>query len=473
MAGRLRTMLERAADAELTARRELKAAEDRITELTRQVDDAAARMSTLETELAARLPYPTRERALQQIRGLADRLDEQRRVAADAPEADLAAERTRLVQRTRDAHDLSAALETRTTTSGLLTSASATVEATAARPWEPYLLPAAIAIGGLVVAVALLLANASPVAVIVIAVGALALAGALAYLRRPTGVADVERVRGQLEEQLSAADTSIAHLGPALDLGSEATAMNVDRLLTTLDDERRDLEGEEARRDRAIAATQEVERLTSEVATIAQGAGLPAAPGPTDLEAFGEAIEAHRATANRLTGLQEQASGLRATLATVETRRAELVTTVGEREAEAAAASNTWQEWLGAHDLDPSYDRETAARVIDAVTAAKATVMAMRTLETRHDAQVVERESFETRVADLADLLPAGVAADADPDGAAVLLAATPRQRGRGRTRQGRARADAGRAGGGAHAGGGGTCGSDGWPGRLPGGAWA
>ena len=89
MAGRLRTMLDRAAEAEATARRELKAAEDRIAELTGQVDDAAARMSTLETELAARLPYATRERALQQIRGLADRLDEQRRIAADAPEADL------------------------------------------------------------------------------------------------------------------------------------------------------------------------------------------------------------------------------------------------------------------------------------------------------------------------------------------------------------------------------------------------
>ena len=254
---------------------------------------------------------------------------------------------------------------------------------------------------------ALLLANASPVAVIVVAVGALALAGVLAYLRRPAGVADVERVRGQLEEQLAAADASIAHLGPALDLGGEPTAADVDRLLATLDDERRVLEGEEARRDRAIAATQEVERLTDEVATIAQGVGLPAAPGPPDLEAFGEAIEADRARANRLTGLQEQASGLRATLATVETRRDELVTAVGEREAEAAAARTTWQEWLGAHDLDPSYDRETAARVVDAVTAAKATVMAMRTLETRHDAQRAERESFEAQVADLADLLPA------------------------------------------------------------------
>ncbi len=99
------------------------------------------------------------------------------------------------------------------------------------------------------------------------------------------------------------------------------------------------------------------------------------------------------------------------------------MTAVGEREAEAAAARTTWQEWLGAHDLDTSDDRETAARVVDAVTAAKATVMAMRTLETRHDAQRVERESFEARVADLADLLPAGVAAEADPDGAAVLLA--------------------------------------------------
>ena len=170
-------------------------------------------------------------------------------------------------------------------------------------------------------------------------------------------------------------------------------------------------------------AAREVERLTDEVATIAQGVGLPAAPGPAELEAFGEAIEADRAKANRLTGLQEQASGLRATLATVETRRDELVTAVGEREAEAAAARTTWQEWLGAHDLDTSYDRETAARVVDAVTAAKATVMAMRTLETRHQAQRAERESFEAQVAALADLLPEGVAADADPDGAAVLLA--------------------------------------------------
>lgn len=423
ISGRLRTMLDRAAEAEATAHRELKATEDRFTELTLQTDDAAARMSTLETELAGRPPYATRERALQQIRGLADRLDEQRRIAADAPEADLVDERTRLEQRTRDARELAAALETRSTTSALLSSASATVEATVARPWEPYLLPAVIAIAGLVLAVALFLADASSVAAILIAVGALALAGALAYLRRPTGVADVERVRGQLEEQLAAADTSIAHLGPALDLGSEPTAADVDRLLATLDDDRRVLEGEEARRDRATAATLEVERLTAEVATVAQGVGLPAAPSPTELEAFGEAIEADRARANRRTGLQEQASRLRTTLATVETRRDELVTAVSEREAEAATARTTWQEWLGAHDLDTSYDRETTARVVDTVTAAKATVMAMRTLETRHDAQRVERESFEAQVADLAELLPTGVTADVEPDGAAILLA--------------------------------------------------
>ena len=292
MAGRLRTMLDRAAEAEATARRELKAAEDRIAELTGQVDDAAARMSTLETELAARLPYPTRERALQQVRGLADRLDEQRRIAADAPEADLGAERTRLEQRTRDARELAAALETREhhlraphqrlghgrgdrrATVGAIRAPGRHRHRRARRRRGPA--PGERVPGrghrhrGRVL-------SPSP--------------GCWPTCAGPTGVADVERVRGQLEEQLAAADASIARLGPALDLGGEPTAADVDRLLATLDDERRVLEGEEARRDRAIAATQEVERLTAEVATVARGRG-PA--GRTEPDRPGGLRRGHR-----------------------------------------------------------------------------------------------------------------------------------------------------------------------------------
>ncbi len=71
----------------------------------------------------------------------------------------------------------------------------------------------------------------------------------------------------------------------------------------------------------------------------------------------------------------------------------------------------------------PRYDQETAVRVIEAMTAAKVAVAAMRSLEVRREAQQAEREAFVARVVSLADLLPVGVGADADPDGAALLLA--------------------------------------------------
>jgi uncharacterized protein YhaN len=422
MAGHLRTMLDQAGEAKASARRELKATEDRLAEVTTQLEGVTARMEELAAELGGRLPFPARERALQQISGLTERIDEQRRIAADAPEADLGAQRTSLERRTHDARELAAAVQTRGTTTGLLSSATATAEATSARPWEPYLLPAIVAVAGLIVALALLLADAGPTAVILVAVGAVALAGALAYLRRPTAVSEVERVRDRLLEQLDQADAAIARLGPDLDLGREPAPAEVDRLLATLDDARRVLEADEARRDRAITASQELERLSAQLAAVAEGVGLPAEPDPGELEAFSGAIETDRTSSGRMTGLQEQAAGLRATLATVTTRRDELVKTVRERNAEADTALATWHDWLREHDLDPSYDPETAARVVDAVTAAKATVTTLRTLEARQAAQQAERETFLAKVSDLADLLPAGITVDADPDGSAVLL---------------------------------------------------
>jgi uncharacterized protein YhaN len=422
ISGPLRSMLARAAEAEATARRDLKATEDRLAELTGQVETSTARATELESELAERPPLPTREQALQRVRTLTERLDEVRRIAEDLPDGDLVAERDGLEQRGRDARDLRAALETVATTSGLLSSATLTAEATAARPWEPYVLPAVVAIAGVVVAVALLLANAPLLSVGLVAIGALALAAVLAWMRRPRSIADAERVRGQLQEQLDEAASAIGRLGPALELGSNPGTTDVERLLVTLDDERRTLEQEEARRDRAMAATQEVERLGAEIATIAEGVGLPSAPDAAQVQAFAEVLDTDRAAAGRLSGLREQVSALQATLVTVTTRRDELVAAVGEREAESGSARVTWQDWLRGHDLEPTYDQETAARVIDAVSAAKVAVAAMRGLEARHAAQVAEREAFVAVVASLADLLPPGVAAEADPDGAALLL---------------------------------------------------
>ena len=423
MAGRLRTMLDQADEAEATARRDLKATEDRLADVDRPARGVAARMDELETELSGRLPYSARERALQQISGLTERLDEQRRIAADAPEADLGAERTRLEQRTRDARELAAALETRATTTGLLASATATAEATAARPWEPYVLPAVLAIAGLVIAVALLLADAPVPAVILVAVGALALAGVLAYLRRPAGVADVERVRSQLQEQLDQADATIARLGPDLGLGAEPTAADVDRLLATLDEERRALEREEARRDRALAASQEVERLTAERATVADGVGLPAEPGPADLEAFSEAIETDRDVgwaADRPAGAGDRTAGHAGDghdppgRAREGRERAAGGGRYRARHVAGLAARARPGPRVRPGDRRPGRrcrvggqgDRGGPAHAGDEACRAAGGARRLRGPGWRPSA----------------DLLPAGIAVDADPDGAAVLL---------------------------------------------------
>ncbi len=142
-----------------------------------------------------------------------------------------------------------------------------------------------------------------------------------------------------------------------------------------------------------------------------------------DLEACGRRIAADRELDARRAALLEQQAQLRVTAEGLGRRRDELAKALDDRTAEAEQARNEWRAWLEAHGLDPALDRETASRVVDAASAAKAAAVAMRTLVARRDELAAGEAAFIAQVGALASLLPDGRFDEADAPGAATLLA--------------------------------------------------
>ena len=423
ISGRFRTLLEGSDQAVASARRDLDTATTSLEETTRQAEAAAQRVAGLETELGDRPPWATRERALREIESLGERLASQRRIAADVPDGDLAATRTALEARSAQARELATAVESERTVREVLASATETVEAASQRPWEPLLPPIMLAVGGLVVAVVLALADVSVLVAGVVAVAAVGGAVGWAYLLRQTGPSAAEDARARLQQQLDEATAIVRRDGAALGLGEQPSPTEVDRLIVALEEERRTLERDEDRQARAEAAAREAERLEAELETAATAVGLPGEPGPVELEAFGRQLASDRETDARRAGLQERVAELRSTAESQEQRRDELAAVLEQRTEEAARAREAWQDWLEQHDLDRAYDRETASRVVESVASAKATVGALRTLEVRSEALRVDHAAYIEQVKALAPLLPDGQLDEADLAGATALLA--------------------------------------------------
>ena len=421
--GRFRALLDQATDAVATARRELTAAEDRLAEVTVQAEKTAARVGELEADLGARPPHATRDRALREIEDLVRRIGALREAATEIPGMDLAAARASLDQRARDAQELRTALESERNVRELLTGAVAPTSPASPSSWRPLVPAIALAAGGIVVALVLTLAGAPPVAALLVVITAVVVAAAMAiFARRPTGPSAVEGIRHQLEGQLERATTAIARNGPALGLGATPAPDEVIRLLAAQEEERRELDRQVDRRDRAEAAAREATSVERRLAATAAAVGLPAEPSPGDLESFEAQVTADRELDARRAGLLEQLVQLRSAAESLSRRREELAKALDERASEAEHAREEWKRWLEAHDLDAALDRETAARVVEAVSSAKAAVAAMRSLEDRRDGLAEAHAGFVSQIAALAPLLPNGRFDEAELAAATALL---------------------------------------------------
>jgi len=419
---RFRGLLDRATDAVASARRDLAANDGRLAETAAQVEATAARIGELNAALGEGPPHADRERGLRELEALVQRLEERRSAATDRPERDLQAERAALDQRARDGRDLAAAIEAERNVRELLAGAVAPTPAVAGQGLRRWLGPLAVGASGLALAVVLAVGG-SPAIAGIVALVAVSVAVAWAVLAGRTTPSPVEGIRRQLETQLERATSTISRTGEALGLGPAPAPGDVALLTATLDDERHRLDRELDRLDRAEAAAGEATALERRLAEKATALGLPPAPAGVDLEAFGRQIATDREVDARRAGLLEQQAQLRVAAEGLGRRREELAMALADRTAEAEQAHGEWQSWLDAHGLEPDLDRETASRVVEAVSAAKAAVTGLRTLEIRRDELVAEEAVFVAQVAALAALLPQGRFDQADPVGAVALLA--------------------------------------------------
>ena len=422
ISGRFRTLLSASEQAATSARRNHEAATDQLGDANGRAEAAAARVTELQEALAGRPASAVRERGLREIQSLSDQLAIQRRIAADTPDGDLEKRRATLDERRSHARELSSALASRESAAEMLPSAIEMAESASGQEQRQYLLPIAIGIGGVVVAIILVLLEVSiAVAGIVAAAG---VGGAVAWgvVLRKQGPTRSAGTRERLEQQLADATETVDRLGPELGLGSSPGSTDIARLEDSLAEERRKLDRDDDRLAQAQAGAREVERLEEELATAATQAGASREPSTADLEALGQAIAKDRETEAQRAAALERETQLKAAAATQSKRTEELAVASEKRAQEAVAAQAEWADWLGGHDLDRAYDRETAMRVVDSVTSAKGIVAALRKAESRSKELAQEQDAYVGQVDALASLLPDGEAEPDDVAATATLL---------------------------------------------------
>jgi uncharacterized protein YhaN len=148
--------------------------------------------------------------------------------------------------------------------------------------------------------------------------------------------------------------------------------------------------------------------LTSRLAAACLAAGLAPAPSDADLIAARAVLAADRELEARRIGLAEQRDTVGRRLALLELRQGEQAEALVLAERDADAARVEWSAWLAGHGLDPALDRETAARVLDTVTAAKRPLQSLRVSEARLAQLQDEHAAFAAVLGALAELLPGG-----------------------------------------------------------------
>ncbi len=423
ISGHWRTTLTTADQAVVTANESLAAAEEQAKEASEQAAAATARVAELHEALADQPSSEVQERSVRNVERLSAELEDRQRIAEDTPGDDLPAVRADLDERRTRVRDLADALRSKQTAEEQLPAARAMADDAAGRAQRQYLLPAAIGIGGVVVAVVLALMEVAIAASVVVAAAGVGGAVAWIVVLRMQGAGGGTATAEQLEQQQAKAEADVARLGPELELGSSPSPSDVDRLLDDIDAERRSLERDEERLERAQAAELEVERLTGELAKAATEAGLPEQPTPADLETARAAIAEVRGQEAARAAATEREEQLQAAAESQAKRVADLATAADKRREEAAAVHAEWKTWLSEHGLDGTYDRETAGRVVDSVSSAKATVSSLRKAQARAEELAQEHADYAQQVAALAPLLADGETDEDDLGATATLLA--------------------------------------------------
>ncbi|MGD8684140.1 MAG: AAA family ATPase, partial [Chloroflexota bacterium] len=423
ISGRFRTSLVTAEQALAGARTSHQAAAEQAEGASARALSASERVGELRDGLADRPTSAARSRGLREIEQLRERLADRRRAVEDGPDTNLEARREALDERRAQTRELAAALASRSGAEELLPSASAMAETAEAEAERRYLLPAAVAIGGLVLAVVLALLEAPTLAPIVVAVAGIGGGVAWAWVLRRSTPASASETRARLERQRAGAAERIGELGSALGLGEEPGEADLGRLEAELEAERRQLEKDEDRAERVAQAAREEERLAGELAIVCGANGLPDDPSAEDVEAFSAAIEQDRRTEAQLAEAIEREQQLRTEADGAAKRVSDLAVALEERAAAAEAARAEWSEWLEAHDLETSVDPETAVRIVDAVTSAKQAVARLRTAEGRQAELAEERAAYVEQVRSLARALEPEVAEQEDVPAIATLLA--------------------------------------------------
>ena len=423
ISGRWRTTLADAEQASAKANDSLAAAEERAREAREQAATAAARLAELDEALTDQPSSASRERAIREVERLTDELEAQHRITDTAPTDDLEATRTDLEDRRAKARDLAVALGTKQSTEEQLPAARAVAADASGRAQRQYLLPAAVGVGALVLAVVLALMEVPLAASIVVAAAGVGGAAAwIVVLRRQDGSSGTA-VADRLEQQHAEAEATVGTLGPELGLGSSPSRSEVEAYLDDIGTALGSLERAEEQLERARVAGQELDRLSDELATAAEAVGLPRRPEADDLDAARTALAEIRAREAERAAAAEREEELEAATASQEKRVVELTAAAEKRREEAAAAQAAWETWLGDHGLESTYDRETAGRVVDAVSTAKTAVSALHKAQARATELEQEHADYADQVAALAGLLAEGEVTGDDLGATAALLA--------------------------------------------------
>ena len=405
ISGRFRGLLDTSAAALATATRTR-------ADIARTLEAERVELGTLDAHVAAiheaegALPsveeQDRRIRDVEGVLGLRKRaseqaaLAEQSAITAEAkmtvspvglPWADLARE-TRVLQGVIGQEALLASLASPAPVPGAVPASAA--------PGGASLVPAfAIGVGAVLVTLILsLLGLPLPAAAAVLVLGIVGAVIAWRSGRKLPGVAETVQSTAAIEEQRRRLGEERVSIAARCGLAPEAGTADVDALLLRCAEAERLAVDAASLRAAALREAAALQSAEAGVRAAAAMAGLPEQPSDEDLVGAAERLAQARERQARRQGLRAQADTLRRRIEGRERELAAAETTLAEATTERVAAEAAWGAWLREHDLDERLDRETAARMIDAVTSAKAPLRARASSEERAAILRADRGEF-------------------------------------------------------------------------------
>lgn len=410
IAGRFRTLLEGADGAIAAAAGDLRTNQTELEHARQELGVVQARIQEIDADLGARAPVAHREAALRSIDALRTRLEATRPAGERPPQVVSSgpslADRLRTVG---EARSLLAREQVLASLGGFPTGGRS--------GGRRALLPALGLVGlGVFGGAGALAAGAAPAVALAIVLVGLVAAGLVAWAigGAGRGTGRVGGAPGDTTAQAQATRALVAPLLEALGLSRSAGSVELQATERTLEDERlaaARLADERERFDAATAQAVELERRLAE-----ELGALGIAPDAGGLDAFRGDLARDREAEGRRSGLHEQLELHTRRAAGLEERETRFATEVERSQAQHAEARSEWAAWLDAHGLETTLDRESAARVVDAVTTAKARLGSVASFRDQLAALTAARAAFERLTDASADLLDGGRAGRSSAD---------------------------------------------------------